>query len=475
MFEKHYPLSVVHEHNNKSYNCYVVETDTEEDKVKIHYVGFGQDHEEWIKCDSNRIIKPEDGLSDETKIALGGLMRLGGNITEKVISVYDPRKTLIKNEKAISALTHGALKACAECLSIKTMDDENKRLTRSDLAMQIITKIKISLPKTCLECQGKYKSNIGVEPLFTCYLCNDVSHDCDKLKNFKTSLLATTMKSFVWLCEKCHESPTPPETVTDPPTENLEEQPSTTSPPTTQTPNPGSTDPRNTNDRRTNDESLNPKPPKSPETCKRLLKGTCPHGLRGKKLINGNECRYTHPKPCKNYCSYGLGKFGCRRKNCEFAHPTICKYSENDWKCTNKSCTYTHLKGTRRSDIEYIEEYNTPSKYNAPLKYNAPYKYNTPHKYNTPREGVFKNQETRPKNDQLERIEQMIRNHNEELKKMSTELHQVKGQIQYVGTQNHPIQAFPPPSQMMFPSYASQVQSNTAQGAPPSSMSRSYY
>ena len=217
MYEKDFPLYVVYEQNNTAYNCHVIDTKTEENTVKIHYEGFDPKQDEWIECNSKRIIKRTDGITDETRISLGNLMRVSGRITENVISAYNPRENVPKNEKNISALNSTTLMACAESLSIKTKDGGSK-LTKAALAKEIVKKIIISLPRTCLECREEFKTNTGSEPPFTCYLCKNESHDCDQIREFKTSLSTMkTLKSFVWLCEKCYQCPTSPQTVTDPP------------------------------------------------------------------------------------------------------------------------------------------------------------------------------------------------------------------------------------------------------------------
>ena len=491
LYANNTPLYVKDKKNNKPYNCYVVENDESKNEIKIHFEGFQPDTDEWISCDSDRIVEREDGVSDEVRIALGNLMRIN-DTTNKVIACYNPCQNQIQNERNINQFVVNTLLPCAEALSIKTLDENNKKLSKGDLKKQIITKIRTSLPKLCEECLVEYRIDIEEEPLFTCYLCKDASHNCEKFKTFKSALPSTLLEGFVWLCGKCHEvCPSPMQPVAD----TQESQQDMDDPSNRPSSSLNSTAPvnhvdepvnsdlqgsqnhrdaRNTEEKDNHVRSRSDESTENPETCKRFLKGICPHGLRGKKLINGKRCEYTHKKPCIAYCSYGLGgKFGCKWKKCRFAHPIICKYSQRYWQCTNKACTYTHLKGTWRSDKGYMEDYNTSSNYEAPQE------YNTHHKHTTPHEEFFENQETRPKNDQLERIEQMIsmmrRDHNEELKKLSTELYQVKGQIQYVGTQNHQIQ--PPPSQpqMIVPTYAGLVQARIPHGATPNSMPRSCY
>ena len=57
-----------------------------------------------------------------------------------------------------------------------------------------------------------------------------------------------------------------------------------------------------------------------------------------------------HPKRCIKFCRNGKsGKFGCNKgMDCTYYHPVLCKYSVQKRVCTNKECTFVHLKGTKR-------------------------------------------------------------------------------------------------------------------------------
>jgi len=52
------------------------------------------------------------------------------------------------------------------------------------------------------------------------------------------------------------------------------------------------------------------------------------------------------------YCRYGTQrKFGCTKgSQCKSFHPVLCKFSVKSKLCTNKECTFIHLKGTRRKE-----------------------------------------------------------------------------------------------------------------------------
>ena len=74
--------------------------------------------------------------------------------------------------------------------------------------------------------------------------------------------------------------------------------------------------------------------------------------MRGTKNIDGKRCAFTHPKRCTKYCRYGSqGKNGCKKGvDCDFDHPTLCRYSVKKRLCTNLQCTYVHLAGTAREE-----------------------------------------------------------------------------------------------------------------------------
>ena len=105
------------------------------------------------------------------------------------------------------------------------------------------------------------------------------------------------------------------------------------------------------------DESIQPekhdKKTKS-SICKGYLKGVCPHRVTGKRKIEGQRCRYSHPQRCTKYCKYGDSScYGCKRGiNCKFLHPILCKNSVKLKTCLKHDCKFTHLKGTKRKTEE---------------------------------------------------------------------------------------------------------------------------
>ena len=70
-----------------------------------------------------------------------------------------------------------------------------------------------------------------------------------------------------------------------------------------------------------------------------------------KTVGDRTSCSFRHPKKCTKYCQFGTEpSYGCTNPecNCKFLHPILCRYSVISSHCNNDSCTYTHLKGTKR-------------------------------------------------------------------------------------------------------------------------------
>ena len=86
--------------------------------------------------------------------------------------------------------------------------------------------------------------------------------------------------------------------------------------------------------------------PKKDTICSLLMEGKCPHGISGK------TCEFKHIRYCRRYCSFGDSKyhrFGCRfGKECRYLHPKLCKNSVTMKACYNEECRMTHLKFTKR-------------------------------------------------------------------------------------------------------------------------------
>ena len=174
--------------------------------------------------------------------------------------------------------------------------------------------------------------------------------------------------------------------------------------------------------------------------CNKYRRGSCPHGISGKKVIDGKKCIYDHPNICFKYRRAGNDKrYGCKQgKDCKWFHPLLCRSANSQNKvCPKEACTFLHVRGTRRegtrsralphSNVQptppltcegggRIQGRSTQQGSTAPI--------NT--KRTVDLERSAKSASTPSKNDQLERIEQMILSmktaYDQELKDLRQEL-----------------------------------------------------
>ena len=91
-----------------------------------------------------------------------------------------------------------------------------------------------------------------------------------------------------------------------------------------------------------------PKP--SYTICENYKKGNSPHGRLGLDEVDEEQCRNLHPKKCFRWIKAGNHKdHGCTKgRDCEFYHPVLCKNSVRYRRCMNQTCTFTHLRFTKR-------------------------------------------------------------------------------------------------------------------------------
>ena len=183
--------------------------------------------------------------------------------------------------------------------------------------------------------------------------------------------------------------------------------------------------------------------------CNKYRHGNCPHGLKGNKWIDGEKCKFDHPKICFRFLKAGNDKkYGCKKgKECEWFHPYLCNAANSrDKVCFKKRCTYLHVRGVKRveknksersSDIQQVQRVDGDV-----------YSGGKPsqHKKSFSNASSTETSTILPKNDQLERIEQMIRSmketYDEELKSLKREL---------VLSRGHQSPWMGPQYQWMFP------------------------
>ncbi|CAL8290439.1 unnamed protein product [Arctogadus glacialis] len=216
------------------------------------------------------------------------------------------------------SLNNPVLEKCAEYIKLKVRSTDTQDQFYSNkevLVDRIILKIESYLPDTCDECESKYCNKVDDDtpPLLVCFICSQGSHNCEKMKEkhdkFRMCLEdPNPLLGLHWLCQGCRKKNdlvlTPKKSKTS------EKKKKDMSPPKNpQTPvdtNPGNggeeeeeeeeekeddeeEDEEDADTAETSDRS-SPRRERCPvptEICEKYKLLTCPHGLTGKRLIQG--------------------------------------------------------------------------------------------------------------------------------------------------------------------------------------------
>ena len=278
-------------------------------------------------------------------MALGELLTSADATCRPILSAYSGSSNHAKNVSTISSSKFSAdsLELCANFLGLKTRDGENGKIysNKPTLADRIILKIESYFETDCLDCSQKYRIKLGETPPLTCFLCFQGSHNCEKFTSYSTPNSQPLGNK--WICSGCYKK-------NDLVTPNRARK-RTTSGHSVGFVNNSAGD-KDKKDETVSGEDNNDESDDSSENpiCKLYVKNSCPHGITGKKEVNGKMCEEHHPKRCFRYVKEGpKSKRGCNKgKKCEYFHPVLCKYSVKNRRCTNKECSFVHLRGTKR-------------------------------------------------------------------------------------------------------------------------------
>ena len=281
--------------------------------------------------------------------ALGELLRLADdaadNVSKNVISAYRKDVAHKSNVASISSSKFrlAELETCAKFMKIPlTNEGCSKKLysNKADLADRLIVKIESLFPQKCQECESDYCSSLHTEEtLFECFLCTQLSHNCDQIKAKHAQLADIDLPvGMIWLCEGCHRKNNyyGKKVII-----NLNR------------------DPKEAEEQPANTTGHNPEGlidlTRSTEICQNYRHGKCQHGINGNKIVDGEKCKHLHPKRCFKYCRFGSShRLGCAFGNsCRWFHPILCRFSARYGLCEKTDCTYVHLANTARSRTSF--------------------------------------------------------------------------------------------------------------------------
>ena len=296
-------------------------------------------------------------------LAIGDLLVQATPEAKLIISAYQHDRNHTKNVQAMSAakFTADNLETCANFLGLKTRDHDNGKIfsNKQTLADRIILKIESLFHSECIACHEMYQNKLADTPLKTCFRCLQGSHDCDQMMAANKAL---TMPGSVWVCFGCYKQ----FDVLAPTKEKKSKKEESAAPleaiPEELQPNQGIEN-STPGESSTNNEVPRNERGDASETCGLYMKNSCPHGISGKRKVDGQVCNKDHPKGCLKYLR--SGKRGCNKANknnkCQLFHPVLCRYSVRDRRCTNLQCTFVHLSRTKRwpASNDYTRPDNT--------------------------------------------------------------------------------------------------------------------
>ena len=327
----------------------------------------------------------ENDDSEKVKVIIGKLIDKAEQNVRLVISVFDNSQSRAVNTKRFEKFSLPILENCAEFLGIALADQNDFKLfTKKSLMNRIYCGFKALMPAKCGECSEEcvIDHDPEVAPFFTCFRCFQGSHSCDRNRLLHQALSKmNTPSGFVWLCDTCHSAVDPIEprksrschtSGSGDQSSDLSSEISNVIPPgsdvlsSTQNPQqhtvsfPGISEYRDESD----------SPQDRGRICQKFLNWNCPHGISGKKVVNGKCCPFKHPRLCNQYRVSGFtGKKGCQKgKNCSFFHPDICKGALERGSCVKKDCSKFHPLSCRRKN----KEESNRNKKQGPIKQNAP-------------------------------------------------------------------------------------------------------
>jgi hypothetical protein len=282
---------------------------------------------------------------DDFEAALGGLLAKATDVSIKnVLGTFDKEKTVPQNIAQLKERSSGlALQDTIAFLKANSPEYPAaqhvlscKNRNKEEYSRDIAKFLDFVKPTQCLACRENYipaaEQWAGDEP--QCYLCQRPSHGvCYKDTVIKPEL------GVIFVCTECISVKAARELAAD-----LQKQ--------GENQNKKSPESVIENEDHLADHQTVPVAAVATtnhdnKDCPLYLKRQCPHGLTGKREIDGNPCPYKHRKHCKYFTEYG--PTGCHfGKKCFFLHPALCQNSLKLNACLNRNCQELHIKGTQR-------------------------------------------------------------------------------------------------------------------------------
>ena len=297
----------------------------------------------------------------DKKAAIGELLNGADENSKKVISSYNFSASYKVNLSSLKSYNATVLEDCAVFLGFTPRCQQNKKLYKNltTLSDRIILRIESMFEIHCDECDSMYRNKRTDEPPLNCQLCLQGCHNCtgmlEKITAYeKLCSDGNCPAGIVWMCHECKKKndltlapqTKPAQTVANTATSAAREHP------TIEEEKEEEDQDDRESPRRGREHQDRPTQPSLSNLCEAYKKMKCPHGLTGKRLIEGKRCPKDHVPRCRRYCRFGdKQRQGCKfGEKCRYYHPKLCRNSVSKQVCLNPDCTYVHLKFTRRHE-----------------------------------------------------------------------------------------------------------------------------
>ena len=290
-------------------------------------------------------------------------------IIKQALQIYQYGKTIRQLESDYNRLKVNEIRSALEYLNA---DEPQAQFLKPELINNLICRIQNLLPEKCGFCSNIYCSKNDDPILLPCSKCGqDVHRECilNKLdidndinsEDVKDKVNPLKLHGLYYFCPSCEEAiipsktssrkikrgnsllavGTPPVTKPSTPLRSLPNLESIINSQNRTLPTPIISTQLNESSEADKSITFETVPKK---VCRFFKKGTCKHGLTGKK------CKFDHPKVCEDLVKHGTKKpLGCNKgKSCEKFHPKMCSSSLTKHQCFDSKCKHRHVKGTQR-------------------------------------------------------------------------------------------------------------------------------
>lgn len=281
-----------------------------------------------------------ENTKDQNQDIIDDLALKAGEEIGKIIASYDITKSDSQNLKMFSKESKATLVLVADFLKVPDMN-----ANKSDLLKSVMSRIANLLLEPCRSCKTYYNVDLDEIPVLSCMFCGQGCHStCLGAEN------ANLSPGLFFICISCEEYELKKKLAVAPSVKNNKKVMATsakTSENTMLACQESDVDTSSQAEQTSNTSNGNSTttPEQQKVVCRFLKRGSCRHGITGKKGANSDEqCKFFHPV----VCSRSRTKGKCDIQGCTKFHPKMCYRGINTGKCYNSKCKYWHHSKVER-------------------------------------------------------------------------------------------------------------------------------